>query len=146
MGIHVCLNKGPALFARGDNNKIVKNTLTNFKNLILKNHLANFNQTWHKAFLGEGDSSLFKWRNPPFSKVRNKEIANILLQTLKMFFLRITWPISTKLGTKHPWVMGNHVSSNEGTCSFPRGDNYEIVKIYWQTLKIIFSRIKLSKM
>ena len=26
----------------------------------------------------------------------------------------------------------------------PRGDNNEIVKIYWQTLKIIFSRTKLS--
>ena len=37
--------------------------------LLLKNHWTNFNQTWHKASLGEGDSSLFKWR-PPFSKGR----------------------------------------------------------------------------
>ena len=28
--------------------------------LLLQNHRANFNQTWHKASLGEGDSSLFK--------------------------------------------------------------------------------------
>ena len=28
--------------------------------LLLKNHWANFNQTWHKAPLGGGDSSLFK--------------------------------------------------------------------------------------
>ena len=28
--------------------------------LLLQNHLANFNQTWHKVSLGEGDSSLFK--------------------------------------------------------------------------------------
>ena len=28
--------------------------------LLLQNHLANFNQTWHKASLGERDSSLFK--------------------------------------------------------------------------------------
>ena len=28
--------------------------------LLLQNHWANFNQTWHKVFLGEGDSSLFK--------------------------------------------------------------------------------------
>ena len=34
--------------------------------LLLKNHWANFNQTWHRAFLGEGDSILFKWRAPPF--------------------------------------------------------------------------------
>ena len=35
--------------------------------LLLQNHWANFNQTWHKASLGEGDSSLFKWRTKPFS-------------------------------------------------------------------------------
>ena len=52
--------------------------------------------------------------------------------------------VSTKLGTKHPWVTENHVWSNEGPCPFPRGDNSEIVKIYLQTLKIIFSRTKLS--
>ena len=28
--------------------------------LLLQNHWANFNQTWHKASLGEGESSLFK--------------------------------------------------------------------------------------
>ena len=28
--------------------------------LLLKNHWANFNQTWHKVSLGEGDSSLLK--------------------------------------------------------------------------------------
>ena len=38
--------------------------------LLLQNHWANFNQTWHKASLGEGDSSLIKWRAPPFSKGR----------------------------------------------------------------------------
>ena len=38
--------------------------------LLLQNHWANFNQTCHKASLGEGDSSLFKWRAPPFSKGR----------------------------------------------------------------------------
>ena len=52
--------------------------------LLLKNHYANFNQTWHKASLGEGDSSLFKWRAPPFSKGRNSEntltkLKNLLL-------------------------------------------------------------------
>ena len=30
-----------------------ENTLTNFKNLFLQNHWANFNQTWHKASMGE---------------------------------------------------------------------------------------------
>ena len=49
-----------------------------FKNLLLQNHWANFNQSWHKAALGEGDS----------------------------------------------------ICLNEGPRPFPRGDNYEIVKIY----------------
>ena len=30
-------------------------------NLLLQNHFANFNQTWHKASLGEGDSTLFNF-------------------------------------------------------------------------------------
>ena len=36
--------------------------------------------------------------------------------------------ISTKLGTKHPWV--NQICSNKWPHPFPRGDNYEIAKIY----------------
>jgi hypothetical protein len=38
--------------------------------LLLQNHWANFNQTWLKSSLGQGDSSLFKWRAMPFSKGR----------------------------------------------------------------------------
>ena len=39
------------------------------KNLLLKNQLANFNQTSYNATLGDEDSSFFfKWRAPPFSK------------------------------------------------------------------------------
>ena len=39
---------------RGDNKEILKNSMTKFKNLLLQNHWANFNQTWHKASLGKG--------------------------------------------------------------------------------------------
>ena len=42
-------------------------TLTTFWTLLLKNRWANLNQTWHKTFLGKGDSSLFKLA-PPYSK------------------------------------------------------------------------------
>ena len=45
-------------------------------------------------------------------------------------FLYRTWPISTKLGTKHPWVKEIQVCSNEGPSALPRGDNYEMVKIH----------------
>ena len=37
-----------------------KNKLMKSKNLLLQNHWANFNQTWHQASLGDGDSSPFK--------------------------------------------------------------------------------------
>jgi hypothetical protein len=38
--------------------------------LLLQNHWANFNQTWHKSSLGGGDYKLLKWRGLPFSKGR----------------------------------------------------------------------------
>ena len=36
-----------------------------------------------------------------------------------------TGPILIKLGTRHHWVKGIQVGSNEGSRPFPRGDNYE---------------------
>ena len=45
-----------------------------------------------------------------------------------IFFSRTTGPISTKLGTKHPWMMGITVCSNKW--HLPRGDSYEIAKIH----------------
>ena len=49
-----------------------------------------------------------------------------------IFFFRTTGPISTKLGTRHPWVKGIQVCSNEGLRPFPRGDNNKIAKTYWR--------------
>ena len=48
-----------------------------------------------------------------------------------IFFSRTTGPISTKLGTHHPWVKRIKVCLNEGAHLFSRGDNYEIAKIHW---------------
>ena len=64
----------------------------------------------------------------PFPRGNNYKIAKIHRQNLKIFFSRTTRPISFKLETKHVWVMGVQVCSNEGPCPFPRGDNYEIAK------------------
>jgi hypothetical protein len=36
-----------------------------FKNL-LQNHQANFNQTWHKSYLGEGDSKIVQKKGIAF--------------------------------------------------------------------------------
>jgi hypothetical protein len=38
--------------------------------LLLQNHWANFNQSWHRSSLELGVSSLFKWRGSPLSKGR----------------------------------------------------------------------------
>jgi hypothetical protein len=38
--------------------------------LLLQNHCANFNQSWHKSSLGGGDYKLFKWRGLFLSKGR----------------------------------------------------------------------------
>ena len=62
-------------------------------------------------------------------------------RNLKIFFSRTTGPVSSTLGTKHPWVRDIQVCSNEGSWRFLRGDNYKIAKKkYWRNLKI-FSRI-----
>ena len=57
--IQVCSNEGPCPCPRVDNYKIAK-FIDKFKESILQNHLANFNQTWHKSSLSEGNSNLFK--------------------------------------------------------------------------------------
>ena len=41
-----------------------------------------------------------------------KIIAKVSYQHLKIFSSRTVWSISTKLGTKHPLVMGIQVCSN----------------------------------
>ena len=73
-GIQVCSNEGPRPFPSGDNYEKAKIhwqsenviILKIFKNLLLQNHCANFNQTWYKASLGEGNLILFKWMTIPF--------------------------------------------------------------------------------
>ena len=59
-GIYVCRNEGSSQCPRRDNNEMAKIRQPNFKkNLLHKNYKINFNQTWHKAFLGEGDLFFF---------------------------------------------------------------------------------------
>ena len=56
---------------------------------------------------------------------------------MKKNFSRTIGPIPTKLDRMHPLKKEIQVCSNEGLCSFPRGDNYKIAKIR-QNLKIFF--------
>ena len=86
--------------------------------------------------------SILEWRGnegPRFSQRRdNCEIVEIHWQRLKIFS-GTTGPNSTKLGTKYPWGKGIQICSNEVQCLTHRGDNWEIIKINWQLLKIFFS-------
>ena len=68
----------------------------------------------------------------------NYKIAQIHWQKLKIFFSRTTRPISTKLGTKHPWVREIQDCSNERPGLIVRGDNYETAND--SRLKMFFSR------
>ena len=67
------------------------------KKSLDQNHRAIFNQTWHSAALGEGNSSLFKWRAPPFSQwrwLRNSENTLTKLKNLLQnhwVYLNQTW-------------------------------------------------------
>ena len=45
-----------------------RNTWTTFKNLLLQNHWANFNQSWHKAYLIKEDSNCSNKRPRPFPR------------------------------------------------------------------------------
>ena len=93
-GTQVCSNEGFRPFPRGDNYKITKIHWQNLKTFLLKNHWANFNQTWHTAFLGKVDLSLFKWRAPPFSKgeiiIHWQNLKNRLLNSHLTNFIQ-TW-------------------------------------------------------
>ena len=66
------------------------------------NNWANFNQTWHKASLGEGDSIYFSYEGARlFPRGDNYKIGKIHWWNLKT-----TGPISTKFGTKYYWFKG----------------------------------------
>ena len=69
-GIQASSYEESCSFPRGDKKKKSENILTKFKDSFLQNHLANFNQTWHKASFGKGDSTFWKWRATPFFKGR----------------------------------------------------------------------------
>ena len=93
--MQVCSNEGPCPFSRGDNYEIAKNTLTNFKNLLLHNHWANFNKIWHKSSLGKGIKNCSNEGPGPFRRGYNLEIVKIHWWNLKITFSRTSEPIST---------------------------------------------------
>ena len=91
--------------------------------LLLQNHWADLNQTWHKASLDERDSN----EGPrPFPRADNYEIVKIHWQIkLKNLLLQKHWANFNQ--TWHKASLGEG-DSNEGPRPFPRGDNYELAK------------------
>ena len=83
--------------SKGHNNEIAKMNRTKFKNL-LKNHLSNFNQTYHKPPLSEDGSSVFKCL---VLRGDDNKIAKMHSTKLKNLLHIANGPILTKLGTKH---------------------------------------------
>ena len=139
-GIHVCSKEGPHPSPRGDNNKIAKIHWWNSKIFFSRTTKPISTKLGTKHSWVKG---IQVWSNEgprPFPRGDNCEIVKIHWQYLKIFFSRTTEPFSTKLGTKHPWMNGFQICSNEGPCSFSRGDNYKMVKIHWRNLEIFFSR------
>ena len=85
--------------------------------------MTNFNQTGHKAFFGEGDSSLIKWRAQPFSKGR-------LLGNNK----------NTLMKFKN--LLNNHWANYNQTChSASSGEGYSSL-FKWRTIQFSLSRYK----
>ena len=112
--------KDLVLFLRGDNNIRLNIYWQLFKNLR-QNRWANFNQTWHKVFLGKGNSNLLHLRAKHFSRGHNSNIGKIHWRLLRIFYSIITWPISTKLDTEYPCVKWTQICWNERSYLPPRG-------------------------
>ena len=55
----------------------------------LQKHQANFNQTWHKAFLREGDSNLFKSRATTFLKVHVCHSSTFQTMSVRSVYIKI---------------------------------------------------------
>ena len=56
-----------------------------FKNLLLQNHWANYNQTWRKASLGEEDLSFSKLKDHTSTPGDNNQITKDYSRNLKVF-------------------------------------------------------------
>ena len=119
----VCTNEGPLSFPRGDNYELAKIHWPNFKIFFsnttgLISTKLGTKHPWAKRIL------VFSNEGPhPFPRGDDYEIAKMNWLNLKILSSRATRPISTQLGTKHPWVKETQVCLNEGTHFFSKRDN-----------------------
>ena len=133
-GIQVCSNEGPLTLPKGDNSEIVKILWLNLKKFFSRTTRPISTKLGTKHHWMKGIQFCSNERPLPFPRGDNYEIVKIHWRNLKIVFSRTTGPISTKLGTMHPWVKEIQVCSNEEPRPFPRGVNKEIAKIHWRSL------------
>ena len=89
---------------------LIKNcvVIVNFSHFcLLQNHWIKFNQTQHKALLGKGDLSLFKWMGTPFPSGDDNQIVIIHWWNWKIFLSRTTGQISPNLAESILWRRGS---------------------------------------
>ena len=138
--IQICSNEGPRFFPRGDNYKIVKINWWNLKIFFSRTAKPIWTKLstthpWVKGIqICSNEGPRFFLRGDNYVK------AKIHWRNFKIYYSWTARPITTKLGTRHPWVKWIQFCSNEGFHPFPRGDNYEKAKIHSQNLKLFFSR------
>ena len=130
--------KSPALF-KGRLLWNSEKTLTNFKNLLLRNHWANYKKNLTQIIFGRKEFKYVLMKGPRFFKGRLLGNSENTMTNFKLFFSRTSWAASTKLSTNHLWVKGIQVCSNERPLFFPRGYNWEIIKILWQMYSLIWT-------
>ena len=77
--------------------------------------LGQFQPNLAQSILGSRGFKFVQMKRPAlFQGETITKLVKIHYRHLKILVSRTTVPISTKLGTKHPWVKGIQVSSNEG--------------------------------
>ena len=83
------------------------------KNILKEHSIKHATSTKHLDNGIIGVLRLFKWRASLFSRGDDYEIAIIHWRNFQIIFSRTAGPISTKLGTRHSWMKGIQVFSNE---------------------------------
>ena len=122
-GFKILQMKGHALSQSGDNWELIKINWQLLKIFFSRTAWPILTKLSTKYHWVKGIQVCSNEGPCPFPKGNNYKKAKIHWQNFIIFFSRTTGPISTKLGTKHPLMMGIQVCSNKGPRLFPRGDS-----------------------
>ena len=122
-GIQICSNEGPHPSQRGDNRELIKVNWQLLKIFFSRTTGPILTKLSTKYPWEKGIHVCSNERPHPSPRGDNYEIVKKHWWNSKIFFSRTTEPISTKFGTKHPWVKGIQVCSNEEPINSPKINN-----------------------